>query len=94
MSYVLTITPGVALRLKYARLLKGLKQTELAAIAGVSRATQLSYEAGTTSPNIDYLQKIQAIGIDVPFVLFGPTNPDLLKSIATVSHDVNLSAQS
>lgn len=45
MSYVLTITPGVALRLKYARLLKGLKQTELAAIAGVSRATQLSYEA-------------------------------------------------
>lgn len=58
-------------RLKEARARLGLKQSELAEHGEVSRATQVSYETAFTAPNTDYLRRIQAVGIDIPFVLFG-----------------------
>lgn len=47
----------------------GLKQSDLAALGGVSRATQLGYESGRTTPTLSYLAKIQDT-IDVRHVLF------------------------
>lgn len=64
------ILKGIGLRLREAREIAGLKQSELAEIGQVSRATQVSYEAEETSPNVDYLLRIQG-QIDVPFVLYG-----------------------
>lgn len=58
-------------RLKQARLRLGLKQSELAEIGKVSRATQVSYETNATAPNTDYLRLVQGAGLDIPFVLFG-----------------------
>jgi transcriptional regulator with XRE-family HTH domain len=58
-------------RLRQARLRLGLKQSDLAEIGQISRATQLSYETNGTAPNTDYLRLVQQGGLDVPFVLFG-----------------------
>jgi transcriptional regulator with XRE-family HTH domain len=58
-------------RLRQARLKLGIKQSELAEIGGVSRATQVSYETNGTAPNTDYLRLVQSSGLDIPFVLFG-----------------------
>lgn len=64
-------------RLKQARLRLGIKQSELAEIGGVSRATQVSYESNVTSPNTDYLRLVQSVGLDIPFVLFGDTDEQM-----------------
>lgn len=64
----------------------GLKQVELAAQGGVSRATQLSYEAGTTAPSTEYLLKVQDAGVDVPFVLFGHPASELEGRISPASN--------
>ncbi len=68
------ITPELPLDFWHQRLIKerrrvGLKQSDLAALGGVSRATQHGYEAGKTSPTLSYLAKIQDT-IDVRHVLF------------------------
>lgn len=52
-------------------MLLGLKQSELAEAGQVSRITQVGYEAGATSPNVTYLERVQEVGLDIPFVLFG-----------------------
>jgi transcriptional regulator with XRE-family HTH domain len=58
-------------RLREARMRLGLKQSELAEHGEVSRVTQVSYETDATAPNTDYLRRVQAVGVDIPFVLFG-----------------------
>lgn len=70
------LLPEISERLKAARTSIGLKQIELAQAGGVSRATQMSYEAGTTEPTTEYLRNIQKTGIDISFVLFGIKTPD------------------
>lgn len=76
------LLPGVAERLRTARTRIGLKQFELAEAGGVSRATQVSYEAGTTEPTTQYLRDIQKTGIDLSFILFGIKERD---SVSTAS---------
>lgn len=58
-------------RLRQERQRLGLTQSALAKVAGVSKASQLSYEADATDPGADYLINIAAAGVDVHWVLMG-----------------------
>ena len=58
-------------RLREERKRKGMNQTAFATIGGVTKTSQLNYEAGERSPNVDYLQSIAAIGVDVQYILTG-----------------------
>jgi transcriptional regulator with XRE-family HTH domain len=77
----------VSERIRRARENLGLKQSELAVIGKISRATQISYESGNTEPTTSYLREIQAAGVDIPFVLFGQSlvdfdqRPDIHKTV-------------
>jgi transcriptional regulator with XRE-family HTH domain len=68
---VLVLRDKIGDRIREARVRLGLKQSELAKIGGVARATQVAYEAGYTEPTTSYFRKIQLTSIDIPFVLFG-----------------------
>ena len=71
------VREGVFQRLKEARSKIRLKQSELAEIGQVSRATQVSYETDITEPNTGYLRLIQTTGIDIPYILFGSTTQEI-----------------
>ena len=64
-------------RLKQARVKLGLLQAELAEAGGVTRTAQVRYESGETAPSVDYLRGIQSSGVDVPFILFGMSAPEI-----------------
>lgn len=53
------------------RLRLGLTQTALAQLGGVSKATQVAYEAGGTRPDSAYLMQVAAAGVDVCRLLTG-----------------------
>lgn len=57
--------------LRMERLRLGLNQTSLADIGGVSKATQVAYEADSTRPDSAYLAKIIGAGVDVHWLLTG-----------------------
>lgn len=69
-SSFLIIKADIGQRLRAARTAVGLKQADLATLGDVSRATQISYETGSTEPTTAYLRAIQESGIDIPAVLF------------------------
>lgn len=69
-SQVFNLKDQVALRLREARDTLSLKPVDLANAAGVSRATQYNYESGQTPPDVNYLQRVQKLGVDIPYVLF------------------------
>ena len=58
-------------RLRAERQRVELTQGELAQVAGVSKTSQVNYEAGSRSPDAEYLSAIAGSGIDVLFVLTG-----------------------
>lgn len=60
---------GKQLRLERVRL--GLNQSQLAEVGGVSKATQVAYEADSTTPDADYLARIGEAGVDVYWLLTG-----------------------
>lgn len=64
-------------RLKQARIKRGLLQADLAIAGGVTRTAQVRYESGETTPSVDYLRGIQSTGVDVPFILYGMSAPDI-----------------
>lgn len=86
----LPILQNLNIRLKEARLRLGLKQAELAEAGGVARTAQVRYESGETAPSTDYIRGIQSTGIDVPYVLFGRTSNDLVRSITVLSTQSSL----
>ena len=57
--------------LKIERLRLGLNQSELAQIGGVSKATQVAYEADSTKPDAAYLARVSEVGVDVHWLLTG-----------------------
>lgn len=68
---------GNRLRLERKRL--GLNQAEMGALAGVSKMSQLNYEKGSSSPDVNYLQAIASAGVDIAFLLSGTrTAPNAL----------------
>lgn len=61
--------------LKAERLRLGLNQTALAEVGGVSKATQVAYEAGSTRPDAEYLSRVADAGVDATWVLTGRRAP-------------------
>jgi transcriptional regulator with XRE-family HTH domain len=58
-------------RLQEERKRLGLNQTDFGSIGGVSRRTQMNYEANGSSPDIRYWESISRIGADVQYILTG-----------------------
>lgn len=58
-------------RLREERKRLKLNQTQLAALAGTTKNSQLNYEKGNVCPNAVYLAAIAAAGVDVQYVLTG-----------------------
>lgn len=58
-------------RLKEERLALGHTQASLASIGEVARATQLIYENDVRVPDVRYLARVQAVGIDAMYLLTG-----------------------
>ena len=48
-----------------------LTQIDLRARLGVSKASQIRYESGDSSPDVEYLAGLDAIGVDVMYLLTG-----------------------
>jgi len=58
-------------RLKEERKRLKLNQTQLAAVAGTTKNSQLNYEKGAIRPSVVYLERVAQIGIDVQYCLTG-----------------------
>lgn len=56
-------------RLRAERTRLGLNQTDFAALAGVTKKTQMLYEAGERVPDANYLAAITAAGADLGFII-------------------------
>ena len=67
MNHMVSI--GERLREERGRL--GLAQPALGAVGGVTKKTQMLYEAGERSPDAAYLAAIAAAGADVLYILTG-----------------------
>jgi transcriptional regulator with XRE-family HTH domain len=62
---------GIGARLREERELRGMSQSEFAALAGVHRKSQENYEADRRQPDADYLAALSAAGADVLYILTG-----------------------
>lgn len=62
-------------RLKEERSRLGLSQTDLAAVGGVGKTTQINYEKGSGSPDARYLAAAADRGVDVLYVVTGVRLP-------------------
>lgn len=49
----------------------GFSQIDLRLKTGVSKSTQIKYEAGTSYPDAEYLMTLDRIGLDVMYILTG-----------------------
>jgi len=63
------ITSAERLRQERERL--GLSQAALAALAGVTRNSQIKYESGERKPDIAYLVAVARAGVDILYVSTG-----------------------
>ena len=61
--------------LKIERRRLGMTLQQMADVGGVSRSSQVGYEAGARVPDAAYLKKIAAGGADIFFVLYGERQP-------------------
>lgn len=66
-------------RLRSERKRLGLSQEKFAALAGVTKDTQLNYESGARKPDSDYLIAICGAGVDSHFLLHGTPSSDELQ---------------
>ena len=58
-------------RLRETRLLTAFNQQEFAALGGVKKNSQVSYEAGKTAPTVEYLYRLAGHDIDIGYLLTG-----------------------
>lgn len=65
-------------RLREERSRLFLSQADFAEKAGISRNTQVRYESGKTAPSSSYLATIEALGVDVGYVLFGAPDGEVV----------------
>ncbi|WP_071654461.1 helix-turn-helix domain-containing protein [Janthinobacterium sp. HH106] len=65
-------------RLRAERKRLGLSQEKFAALAGVTKDTQLNYESGSRKPDSDYLIAVCGAGVDSHFLLHGTPSSDEL----------------
>lgn len=66
---------GLGDRLREERTRLKLDQLEFGALGGVSKNTQLNYEKELRKPDSEYLQRLDAAGVDVLYVLTGARKP-------------------
>ncbi len=62
-----------AQELRVERQRRGLSQTEFGSLGGVSKTSQVSYEAGTSFPDVNYLKNLHGAGIDIYKLITGYT---------------------
>jgi len=67
-------------RLTEERKRLGLNQTEFGKIGGVTKTSEVNYESGERSPNVDYWQAVAAAGADVQYILTGIRSSSALPS--------------
>lgn len=65
-------------RLKSERKRLGFSQDAFAAVGGVRKQAQISYEQGKTLPDIGFMAAVSKIGVDVSYVIFGSPTADAL----------------
>jgi phage repressor protein C with HTH and peptisase S24 domain len=65
------VSEGAAQRLRQERERVGISQRALAELAGVNKNSQLAYENGRSPITLDYLERIEPVGIDPVFVVAG-----------------------
>ena len=65
----------ISVRLKEERSRLKLSQTDLGAIGGVGKTTQINYEKGVGSPDATYLAAVAEKGVDVLYVVTGERKP-------------------
>jgi len=63
-------------RLKEERKRLGMNQTEFALLGGIVKFTQLTYEKGDSTPNLEYLAKLEMAGVDAYYILTGKRTPE------------------
>nr|WP_300309241.1 helix-turn-helix transcriptional regulator [Halomonas sp.] len=66
-----------------------MSQTELAAIGGVGKTTQINYEKGTRSPDTNYLTAVAEAGVDVLYVITGERREALVAATGDKEIDVD-----
>jgi DNA-binding XRE family transcriptional regulator len=66
-----TARQAMGARLRSERRRLRLSQTALAEIGGVTKGTQINYEAGKRSPDTEYLVAIHGGGADILFIVTG-----------------------
>ena len=66
----------------------GLNQTDFGAIGGVTKTSQVNYESGARSPNVDYWQAIAKTGADVNYILTGVRIPIVQSNAKTEGVDI------
>ncbi|MBV4551739.1 helix-turn-helix domain-containing protein [Pseudomonas sp. SWRI102] len=67
-------------RLRAERTRLGLNQTDFAALAGVTKKTQMLYEAGERVPDASYLAAIADAGADITLIITGQKHTATLPS--------------
>lgn len=72
----------ISVRLKEERSRLKLSQTDLGAIGGVGKTTQINYEKGVGSPDATYLAAVAEKGVDILYVVTGERKPQLVDSIS------------
>lgn len=65
-------------RLRDERERLGKNQRDFAALAGISKNTQLAYETGTSQIPLDYLLRLEKLGLDVSYVASGLRTADFV----------------
>jgi len=75
-------------RLKSEREKLGLTQERFAELGGVKRATQHLYEQGASSPDIEYLLRLDNVGVNAIYLLFGESRQGVSSVGRTISPEV------
>jgi transcriptional regulator with XRE-family HTH domain len=79
-SEISELSAGECLREERVRL--GLKQEEMAQIGGVTRNTQGSYERDERRPDTGYLKALNAVGLDILYVVTGVRTPAMVGELS------------
>jgi transcriptional regulator with XRE-family HTH domain len=58
-------------RLREMRILMAANQQDFAALGGVKKNSQVTYETGKTAPTVEYLYRLAGHGVDIGYILTG-----------------------
>lgn len=73
-------------RLRQERVRLKLRLIPFAHAGGVQKGSQIKYEKGDRSPDVEYLLRVAEIGVDIPFVLTG-VRSDMTSGVADIDQE-------